>query len=353
MEKILVVTFTGIGNMLMFLPALRRIREKREILEMNLLYMNKAVKNIFEHTNIFDNYIFLDKNPISFAKTFIKIRKEEYDIVINSLFSSKNILALIPLFSGATHKVGFTNSDGYNNPFRFIYNVPVKMKPNQHEINRRLELSYALSLRTQAEKIREPKIEPTEEERSFANNFYKKRKISKKDTVICVNVGCSEEQQWKQWNISKYAELCDKLIEEGAKIIINGSPEEKPMVDGVAWQMKHEPFISAGKTGTIGQVAAIIEKADLSITNDSGLMHVSVAVDTPVIAIYGPTDYTRTAPTNPNDVIVRKDLDCSPCYKFNKMEKCPYNYKCLEDITVDDVMNEVKKFLWKMSRNYE
>lgn len=353
MEKILVVTFTGIGNMIMFLPSLHRIRETRPISEMNLLYMNKAVKNIFEHTDIFDNYIYLKKSPVSFAKTLINVRKEKYDIVINSLFSSKNVLASIPFFSGAQYKVGFTNSDGYKNLFRFIYNVPVKMKPNQHEINRRLELSYALSLQTQMEKVRRPKIEPTNEEKTFANNFYGKMKISKNDTVICINVGCSKEQEWKQWDIEKYAKLCDKIIEKGSKIIINGSPEEKPMINGVAWQMKHEPIISAGKTATIGQVAAIIQKADLSITNDSGLMHVSTAVNTPVIAIYGPTDYTRTAPTNLNDVIIRKDLDCSPCYKFNKKEKCPYDYKCLKDITVDDVMKEVEKFLCGMSRNHE
>ena len=344
MSKIVVITFTGIGNMIMFLPALERIKKKYSNVQMDLVYMNKGVKNVVERKHIFDNYYHISKNPFSFLKLLIHVLKEKYTVSINGLFSSKNVLALIPFFGLVDYRVGFVDSPDYKNRFSFVYNCPVSMKKDQHEINRRMELALVIYPRLEHERIkRKPKLNLSNEEKKFANKFFKDNNISKDDTVISVSVGCNIQHRWKQWGTYKYCQLCDMLMRKGYKVIFNGSTDELSLINDIEKKMRYDPIVSAGKTKTVGEAASIIEKSDVSVTNDSGLMHVSYAVDTPVVAIFGPTDVKRAGPINEKDVVVRKDIDCSPCYNLSKKKKCTRKYLCLRSISVSDVFVEVMK----------
>ena len=109
--------------------------------------------------------------------------------------------------------------------------------------------------------------------------------------------------------------------------------------------MRKQKVINISGKTTIKQAAAIINMLDVLVCNDSGLMHVAVAVDTPVIALYGPTDYTRTAPLGKKHTIIRKKYDCSPCFKMEGRDtvlNCPFNYQCMNDIIVKEVLKAVK-----------
>ena len=102
--------------------------------------------------------------------------------------------------------------------------------------------------------------------------------------------------------------------------------------------------VAAGKT-TIKQVAALIERCDMLVSNDSGLMHVAVAVGTPVVAIYGPTDINRTAPLGPQNAVIRHELPCSPCFKLEsdaQVHACPH-HDCLMTITPDEVYQIINR----------
>jgi ADP-heptose:LPS heptosyltransferase len=113
--------------------------------------------------------------------------------------------------------------------------------------------------------------------------------------------------------------------------------------------MNSNPILMAGKT-TLTQAAALIEKCRLFISNDSGLMHVACAVHTPVIGLYGPTNHIKIGPYSDSSIIIRRGLDCSPCYKREKV-KCK-RLDCLKFITVDDVFEAVKS-LMENNLNYD
>jgi len=80
------------------------------------------------------------------------------------------------------------------------------------------------------------------------------------------------------------------------------------------------------------------------ITTDSGPMHLAAAVETPVIALFGPTDPARTGPYGAGHTIIRTELSCSPCF----LKKCSTK-KCMEDISPHHVFAAVKKKLTKES----
>ena len=174
---------------------------------------------------------------------------------------------------------------------------------------------------------------------AHAAHLLDKLGIEKNDLVIGLQPGSFAEMQWKRWSAEKYAQLADRLIHAyGAKILLFGSPSEKKLVEEVKRMMRREPFIMAGTT-TIKQAAALLQICNFLVCNDSGLMHVSAAVGTPVFAIYGPTDYVRTAPYGEGNTLIRNNIACSPCFRIEGseiVENCPH-HKCLNDISVDMV----------------
>ena len=82
---------------------------------------------------------------------------------------------------------------------------------------------------------------------------------------------------------------------------------------------------------------ALIAICDGFITNDSGLMHVGAAVNTPLVAIFGSTDSVATGPFSPKAVVIEKELDCKPCLK----KDCSSGFRCMLDISVDEVFARI------------
>ena len=123
------------------------------------------------------------------------------------------------------------------------------------------------------------------------------------------------------------------------KVIFSGSPGDVGLVDEISAKMKERPVIAAGKT-TLKQSAAIFKKANLTVSADSGPLHIAAAVGANVIALFGPTDAAITGPLGKGKVvIIQKQIDCRiPCYDLN----CNDN-RCMRAITVNDVISEIKK----------
>jgi ADP-heptose:LPS heptosyltransferase len=111
--------------------------------------------------------------------------------------------------------------------------------------------------------------------------------------------------------------------------------------------MRKKPVIVAGDTD-IRTTAMLIKKCALFISNDSGLMHIATAVKTPVIAIFGPTLWWKNHPWGKENLVIRKNLSCSPCYNYSTI-KCR-NIRCLETITVGEVFGKVCQALSKGQR---
>ncbi|HUI31077.1 MAG TPA: glycosyltransferase family 9 protein, partial [Candidatus Acidoferrales bacterium] len=219
----------------------------------------------------------------------------------------------------------------------------VAIRENQHEVDMNLEIAYALGLdRKLVDRV--PHLNLDEGLRRFG----KKRIESLKNgevfkRVVCMHVGSSSSQWWKRWSVEKYAKVCEHLIRDHDLVILLGSREERELSLAMARQMSVMPHILAGETSFL-EDGAIVAESDLLICNDSGLMHLAAAVGTPVVAIFGPTDYTKFAPLGDRHRIVRKDFECSPCYKMDgdwMVRNCPYEYRCLNSIGVEDVLRHL------------
>lgn len=146
----------------------------------------------------------------------------------------------------------------------------------------------------------------------------------------------------KRWYPERFAQVA-AYYKNNYDILIFGGPNEVEMAKEI-----EDKLISlgvsnykniAGKT-TIEELCANIGGCSLFITNDSGPMHVAAAYQVPTVAIFGPTKYKETSQwKNEKSVIVRHEMDCSPCMK----RECPLgHHDCMKTITASEVIEAIK-----------
>ena len=124
-------------------------------------------------------------------------------------------------------------------------------------------------------------------------------------------------------------------------MIIFGGPNEADIVGNVAQKMKTSAVLMKDRV-TLRQLGAMIGRCDLFLSNDTGPMHVSVAVKTPTIGLFGPGNHVKFRPIGGKHDFISKDVPCSPCKQFT--DKCKDNV-CMKLITVDEVWETIRERL--------
>ncbi|MBN1527106.1 MAG: glycosyltransferase family 9 protein, partial [Candidatus Omnitrophica bacterium] len=161
--------------------------------------------------------------------------------------------------------------------------------------------------------------------------------------VIAVHPGASCPS--KRWSAERFAQAADRIAERyDARVVIIASEKDRVFGDKVASLMKRPPLNLSGKT-SVADLASVLKRARLFISNDSGPVHIACAVGTPVVDIFGRNDRglspRRWGPTGANDIVLHKEVGCEVCLAHN----CKLGFKCLDAITVDEVVGAAEKIL--------
>jgi len=143
----------------------------------------------------------------------------------------------------------------------------------------------------------------------------------------------------KCWGAEKFRQVGQALIQRGLTLVVVGSSQdiansEKIVADGFGVNL-------AGRTSLV-ETTAILEQAAIVISGDSGVLHLAATIGRPTVAIFGPSSSTKWAPRGMVHVVVQHTLSCSPCSSFGHMPKCLNNFRCLNDISVEDVIAAVE-----------
>ena len=159
----------------------------------------------------------------------------------------------------------------------------------------------------------------------------------------------------RRWAPERFAQLADTLFRDvGGQLILMGGPEECELHQQIMSMMRSAmPVRSFAGKGNIRVAAAVLEQADLFVGNDSGLMHLAVAVDTPTVAIFGLSNWDAWGPytggtTGQQAVVVKLDLPCMPCFyrghELGTPEGC-MTRDCLAMLGVDPVAVAARRLL--------
>jgi ADP-heptose:LPS heptosyltransferase len=146
----------------------------------------------------------------------------------------------------------------------------------------------------------------------------------------------------KHWGVSGFAQVGRHLMESGLEVVIAGTSRDRPRSQAIiaACPGVHD---LAGHT-TVAGLVALIQRATICVTNDSGSMHVAVAVDTPVVSIFGPTNPVWIGPYGRPHAVVSADVPCAPCY-LRDMRSCPNNHICMQKVSAAMVIERVETVL--------
>ncbi len=119
---------------------------------------------------------------------------------------------------------------------------------------------------------------------------------------------------------------------------------ERELADKIAHLMRNVPIILASKTSLM-EGGGLIKRCDVLVSNDSGLMHIAYGVGTPTVSLFGAGIEKKWAPLGSRNIIINKNLPCSPCTRYGYTPPCPYGVACMDAIGVEDVMRAIDEVL--------
>jgi 3-deoxy-D-manno-octulosonic-acid transferase/heptosyltransferase-1 len=146
----------------------------------------------------------------------------------------------------------------------------------------------------------------------------------------------------KHWLVEGFAEVGRALQRFGLAVALAGAPADRPRCRAVASACPGAIDL-CGET-TLAELGALMQRAVLCITNDSGPMHLAVALDRPVVSVFGPTDPLWIGPYGRPGAVVRAEVPCSPCY-LRRLSACPHDHACMRQITAPVVLERLRVLL--------
>tara|TARA_Y100000034_G_C6840035_1_gene379933 strand:- start:239 stop:1288 length:1050 start_codon:yes stop_codon:yes gene_type:complete len=348
--KILIISLSGMGCTLMYTPALRVLRERFPDAKIDCLVRNKAFGEVLTNNKDVDDVIVLqEKGVVSMGLKTLKLMGKRYDISLINFPSRKFSINLFSYLVHAKKRLGHS----YNHKFlstTFLQNRKLKADLNLDDVEQNLNLLKLLGINYNKKDVRT--ILNSNE--GFGDEFLKENKI--KGLIIGLHPGSSTDNEMalKRWDLKKFGELCNKLIKENnAKILIFGGPEEIDIKNELNGLINNKGFVV---NENLQKTFSLVEKCRLFVTNDSGLMHISVALGVKTIALIGPTSgptdkNIRTMPYRENHIVIKKD-DCKCFYYpfFTSSSKLECNKECMGRITSDEVYDKIKNELRSNSK---
>lgn len=350
--KFLILALSGIGDAIMFTPALRLLREKYPDSQIDALVMIKGVKDLYEDNNDLNNviyYNFLEEGAFN-SLSFILSQRKKYDITVNVYPSNRKEYNIINFLLGARKRAAVKYLRANKQNFGWLNNVTVTENDRLHNVQENIKL---ISKITGLDFKEDPKLQLniSKENKLFSELFLKEYAIKDHELVIGFHPGCATLKNHikRRWEPEKFVELAIRLIKEKkARILIFGGPDEDDLKNFIFKSINSDRVVNV-KTPDLMKSAAVMSRCDIFVTNDSSLMHISSALSLKVVAIIGPTNTSYIHPWKTDHKIVSLNLDCAPCFYYSprplSCSRTDVQYKCIKELTVDLVYKSVSDFI--------
>lgn len=334
-DKILVIQTAFLGDVILALPIVQTLKKHLPDSKIDFLCIPNTVGVLENHPDI-NQSIAYDKKGGDKLDKFIEIlseiRESEYDIVISPHRSFRS--AMLTYYSEAHVKTGFNR-----NALSFLLTNKVKYVQNKHEIYRNLELVKAvLGNDYDEDKISlKPNLYPSNKDVNFVNHLFNR-------SNLVTFAPCS---RWftKQLTIDKSKQVIDILISDGYNIALIGGESDEIYCCELEKQIDDDSLINLAGKLTPLQSYTVITKSKALITVDSAAQHLGAASNTPIILIYGSTNssFGFYPLTSKHSIVENKVLNCRPCTDHGR-DKCPLkHFKCIEDLTAEQIVAELRK----------
>jgi heptosyltransferase-2 len=342
--KILVRGTNWIGDAVMAIPALRRLRRAFPDAAITL-HTRSWAEGIFRDADFIDEILTFDTTSSKITDALREARRlREFRFDVAILLPNSFESALVAKLAGIPKRFGYAR-DARSFLLTKATRIP-DWKDTRHEAYYYLNLvgeveEDLLGGETSAENEPETILNVSVERRAQAQKTFIANGLDPKKPVAALGVG-STNSRAKRWPAASYAALNDRLQGElDVNVMLVGGKDESEVSQAVSDLSRLKPAILTGKTD-LAEAVAVLAEADLLISNDMGLAHIAPAVGTRTIVIFGPTKPETTRPFSDNAEIIRRtDVECSPCM----LRDCPIDHRCMTWITPDIVFKRAEALL--------
>jgi heptosyltransferase-2 len=271
-----------------------------------------------------------DSGARGFARLASRLRERKYDAAYMAQGSVRS--GALAAMAGIGERVGFATSAG-----RLFYTTRVAPIDNMHHAARLLSLGTRDPLRETLRAELQPHLYPGRREATAVDELLERAP----GRLIALAPG----SVWatKRWPF--YADLARKLAKDG-RIVVVGAEADRSLATEVVGATSGEAIDATGRLSLLAS-AELIGRSALLVTNDSAPQHLASAMNTPTLAIFGPTvpEFGFGPLAERSRILGRRDLACRPCDRHGP-QKCPLgHWRCMREISADDVAAAARELL--------
>lgn len=341
-KKILLVRTDRLGDLVLTTPAIKAVRESypdayiamivrpyTELLIRDNPYLNEVI--------VYDKYG-RDRSAIAGIRFAMELKRSNFDLAI--IFHPTNRMHIITYLAKIPRRIG------YDENLSFLLTDRIKNTKHEgkmHERDYTLDMLKILEIEAEDKELYIPIDNEAER---YIGELLSRQGIGEGDRVVAIHPGASCPS--KIWPLERFAKLADRLIQScKVRAVVIGGEDKRDIfcVDSVKKFMQEEAVFLTGGLD-LPRLGALLKRAVVFVSNDSGPVHVAVAVKTPVVSIFGRNQPglgpTRWGPLGPRDIVLHKDVGCAGiCLAHD----CKRGFDCLKAISVDEVFSAAETLL--------
>jgi heptosyltransferase I len=364
-RKILLIKLSAVGDVIHTIPVLNKLRRRYPTAQLDWL-VTPAIAELLRHNPHITNVVEFAREDwskpwtltpfISYARLAAKLRANGYDLVVDMHGQFRT--AVFTLATGAPVRIGFDRPrarvwDASPRTFSaearkhawqgaregswlaYTRHIPVPTL-DLHAVDRYLSVGPILGLEEGPPDFSFPVPQ--------AASARIESLLRQHDIAGAQLVAMAPGTIWetKHWGSDKFAEVARHFLQKGFAVALMGTRRERVVCEEVA-RLAPGVVDVAGET-TLTELAALIRRSAISVTNDSGPMHLAVALDRPVVSVFGPTDPIWIGPYGRADAVLRAGVACSPCF-LRQLSRCRYGHVCMENVSARAVIERVEPVL--------
>lgn len=368
-ENILLIKLSALGDVVHTFPLLNKLRTRypkaridwlvaSDIAE--LLKQNPAINNVIEFPRDDWSTPWRWTPYARAARLIATLRAAQYDLVLDLQGQLRS--AVFAFTSGAPVRIGF------DKPRAEIWKTLSRQLPDEakkhawqgaregswlaythhitlptldlHPVERYLGIAPLLGLDAAAPDFSFPIPQEAIKRIDALLDYYD---IGKAKLLTVMAPGTNWDT--KQWRSDGFAEVARHFLKKDFAVVLIGSDGERALCQEIA-KLAPGAVDLAGET-TLSELAALVRRATICVSNDSGPMHLAVAVDRPAVSVFGPTDPVWAGPYRHAGAVLRVELPCSPCY-LRELSRCTHGHACMEKVTAAAVIERVEAIVAKL-----
>lgn len=363
--KILLIKLSAVGDVIHTIPVLNKLRRRYPAAQLDWL-VTPAIGELLSHHPAISNIIKFDRGDwaalwrltplVGYARLAAKLRRAGYDLAVDMHGQFRT--AVFTLATGAPVRIGFDRPRAgvweasprqFSEQARkhawqgaregswlaYTHHIPVPTL-DLHAVDRYLNVGPLLGLDDGPADFSFPipraatsRIEALMDQYGAAHN---KLAVLAPGTIW----------ETKEWRSDGFAEVARHFLQRGFTVTLTGAARERAVCAEVA-RLAPGVINLAGET-TLTELAALIRRSTICVTNDSGPMHLAVAVDRPVVSIFGPTDPIWIGPYGRADAVLQAQIPCSPCY-LRQLSRCRHDHACMREVSAAAVIERAESIL--------